>query len=142
MRRKRRNTALTNPFAGCHCARASAACTVWSTTVYGAYVGCSASLSNANAQASRLSSALFSGLPGVASRSPYELAAGSSPSLRDGDLLPPHRSPYCLRARSLGNLTEKCASGGGAQRPAGQVLKRAARGGRVNPREYSCERGG
>src|SRR5260363_8826 len=35
------------------------------------------------------------------SRSPYELAAGSPPSLRDGDLLRPHRSPYCLRARLL-----------------------------------------
>src|SRR5260363_107516 len=55
-------------------------------------------------------SAFFSGLPGVASRSPYELAAGSPPSLRDGDLIRPHRSPYCLRARSLGNLTEKCSS--------------------------------
>src|SRR5260363_223704 len=54
--------------------------------------------------------AFFSGLPCVASRSPYELAAGSPPSLRDGDLLRPHRSPYCLRARSLGNLTEKCSS--------------------------------
>src|SRR5260363_370676 len=51
--------------------------------------------------------AFFSGLHCVASRSPYELAAGSPPSLRDGDLLRPHRSPYCLRACSLCNLTEK-----------------------------------
>src|SRR5260364_366568 len=56
------------------------------------------------------SRAFFSDFPGVASLSPYKLAAGSPPSLRDGDLLRPHRSPYCLRARSLGNLTEKCSS--------------------------------
>src|SRR5260363_23865 len=53
--------------------------------------------------------AFFSGLPCVASRSPYELAAGSPPSLRDGDLLRPHRSPYCLRACFLCKLTEKCS---------------------------------
>src|SRR5260363_156672 len=48
----------------------------------------------------------FSGLPCVASAcSVFGIAAGSPPSLYDGDLLRPHRSPYCLRARSLGNLT-------------------------------------
>src|SRR5260364_393990 len=43
--------------------------------------------------------AFFSGLPGVASAcSVFGIAAGSPPSLYDGDLLRPHRSPYCLRA--------------------------------------------
>src|SRR5260363_304544 len=75
--------------------------------------------------------AFFSGLPcvasacsvfGIAAGSPpslddgdllrphrSELAAGSPPSLYDGDLLRPHRAPYYLRACSLGNLTEKCS---------------------------------
>src|SRR5260364_337861 len=54
--------------------------------------------------------AFFSGLPCVASAcSVFGIAAGSPPSLYDGDLLRPHRSPYCLRARSLCNLTEKCS---------------------------------
>src|SRR5260363_400537 len=35
--------------------------------------------------------------------------AGSPPSLRDRDLLRPHRSPYCPRARSSGKSTEKCS---------------------------------
>src|SRR5260363_335678 len=70
--------------------------------------------------------AFFSGLPrvasacsvfGIAAGSPpslydgdllrphrSELAAGSPPSLYDGDLLRPHRAPYYLRACSLGNL--------------------------------------
>src|SRR5260364_206805 len=38
----------------------------------------------------------------------FGVAAGSPPSLRDRDLLRPHRSPYCLRARSAGKSTEKC----------------------------------
>src|SRR5260363_260291 len=37
------------------------------------------------------------------------LAAQSPPSLRDGDPLRPHRSPYCLRARASGKSTEKCS---------------------------------
>src|SRR5260363_80902 len=45
--------------------------------------------------------AFFSGLHGATMRSPYGPAAGSPPSLCDGDLLRPRRSPYCLRARSL-----------------------------------------
>src|SRR5260364_220180 len=52
--------------------------------------------------------AFFSGLPGVASAcSVFGIAAGSPPSLYDGDLLRPHRSPYCLRACASGNLIEK-----------------------------------
>src|SRR5260364_153753 len=52
----------------------------------------------------------FSGLPCVASAcSVFGIAAGSPPSLYDGDLLRPHRAPYYLRACSLGNLTEKCS---------------------------------
>src|SRR5260363_188618 len=39
----------------------------------------------------------------------FGIAAGSPPSLRDGDLLRPHRSPYCLRARASGKSTEKCS---------------------------------
>src|SRR5260363_2229 len=66
--------------------------------------------------------AFFSGLPGVASAfSVFGIAAGSPPSLRDGDLLRPHRAPYCLRAYSLCNLTEKGSrafcSGAPASRP-------------------------
>src|SRR5260363_387100 len=41
-------------------------------------------------------------------RSPYGPAAGSPPSLRDEDLLRPHRSPYCLLACALCNRIEKC----------------------------------
>src|SRR5260363_26239 len=73
--------------------------------------------------------AFFSGLPcvasacsvfGIAAGSPpslydgdllrphrSELAAGSPPSLYDGDRLRPHRAPYYLRACSSGNLIEK-----------------------------------
>src|SRR5260363_72043 len=51
--------------------------------------------------------AFFSDFPCVASPfCVFGIAAGSPPSLRDGDLLCPHRSPYCLRVRSLGKLTE------------------------------------
>ncbi|CCD28885.1 Glycosyl transferase, family 39 [Candidatus Glomeribacter gigasporarum BEG34] len=53
--------------------------------------------------------AFFSGLHGATMRSPYGPAAGSPPSLCDGDLLRPRRSPYCLRARSLCKLAEKCS---------------------------------
>src|SRR5260364_438245 len=72
--------------------------------------------------AATLVRAFFSGLHYVTSRSPYELAAGSPPPLRDGDLLRPHRSPYCLRARSLCNLAEKGSKplsicGDGSKRP-------------------------
>src|SRR5260363_464168 len=52
--------------------------------------------------------AFFSGLPCVAS--PFRvfgIAAGSPPSRSEADLLRPHRPPYCLRACSLCNLTEK-----------------------------------
>src|SRR5260363_99850 len=56
------------------------------------------------------SRAFFTDFPCVASRSPHELAAGSPPSLCDGDLLRPHRSPYCLHARSSGKSTEKCSN--------------------------------
>src|SRR5260363_43024 len=49
--------------------------------------------------------AFFSDFPCVASPfCVFGIAAGSPPSLRDGDLLCPHRSPYCLRVRSLGKL--------------------------------------
>src|SRR5260363_29939 len=55
--------------------------------------------------------AFFTDFPCVASAfSLFGIAAGSPPSLRDGYLLRPHRSPYCLRALSLCNLTEKCSS--------------------------------
>src|SRR5260363_402650 len=55
--------------------------------------------------------AFFSDFPCVASPfCVFGIAAESPPSLRDGDLLCPHRSPYCLRVRSLGKLTEKCSS--------------------------------
>src|SRR5260363_50323 len=50
---------------------------------------------------------VFSGLHCVSARSPYELASGSPPSLRDGGLLRSHRSPYCLCACSLCKLAEK-----------------------------------
>src|SRR5260364_220899 len=52
--------------------------------------------------------AFFSGLPCAMMRSPYGPAAGSPPSLRDEDLLRPHRSPYCLLACALCNRIEKC----------------------------------
>src|SRR5260364_30846 len=55
--------------------------------------------------------AFFSDFPCVASPfCVFGIAAGSPPSLRDGDLLRPHRSPYCLRARSLSKSTEKCSN--------------------------------
>src|SRR5260364_362655 len=58
-----------------------------------------------------LTRAFFTDFPYVASAfSVFGIAAGSPPSLRDGDLLRLHRSPYCLHARASGNLTETCSS--------------------------------
>src|SRR5260364_198380 len=55
--------------------------------------------------------AFFTDFPYVASLlCVFGIAAGSPPSLCDGDLLRPHRSPYCLRARSSGESTETCSN--------------------------------
>src|SRR5262249_52904494 len=60
--------------------------------------------------------AFFSDFPCVASLlRVFGIAAGSPPSRSEADLLRPHRSPYCLRARSLGKLAEKCSSGFGLE---------------------------
>src|SRR5260364_485633 len=65
----------------------------------------------------------FSGLPGVASAfSVFGIAAGSPPSLRDGNLLRPHRAPYCLRASSLCNLTDKGSRAFCSGAPASRLL--------------------
>src|SRR5260363_438157 len=56
--------------------------------------------------------AFFSALPRVVS--PFRAfgiaAASHPPRCARRHLLRPHRSPYCLCARSLGNFTEKCPS--------------------------------
>src|SRR5260363_313780 len=56
--------------------------------------------------------AFFSDFPCVASAfSAFGIAAGSHPSrCARRNLLRPHRSPYCLRARASGKSTEKCSS--------------------------------
>src|SRR5260364_308432 len=56
--------------------------------------------------------AFFSGLPCVVSPfRAFGIAAGSHPPrCARRHLLRPHRSPYCLCARSLGTFTEKCPS--------------------------------
>src|SRR5260364_114458 len=62
----------------------------------------------------RAARAFFSDFPCVASAfSAFGIAAGSHPSrCARRNLLRPHRSPYCLRARPLGQSTEKCSSAG------------------------------
>src|SRR5260364_27332 len=85
-----------------------------------------------------LTRAFFTDFPYVASAfSVFGIAAGSLPSLRDGDLLRLHRAPYWLRAYSLCNLTEKGSrafcSGAPASRPLTVLIAAGGTGGHVFP---------